>query len=54
MKRTMSQKDLLCCCSKYNICKCGITKQQLGMWQKDLSCCCSEYNCKCGITNLFP
>jgi hypothetical protein len=32
MKRAMTQRDMLCCCIEYNICKCGITKQQLGMW----------------------
>ena len=32
LKRVMLQMDMLCLCSEYNICKCGITKQQLEMW----------------------
>jgi hypothetical protein len=32
LKRAMTQRDMLCYCSEYNICKCGITKQQLGVW----------------------
>ena len=32
LKRTMVQMDMLCLCTEYNICKCGITKQQLEWW----------------------
>ena len=32
LKRAMLQMDMLCLCREYNICKCGITKQQLERW----------------------
>jgi hypothetical protein len=30
LKRAILQMDMLCSCSEYNICECGLTKQQLG------------------------